>query len=52
MMQCSHELPRNLSSATQVPRELLLILKTNDCLRSVDKALGAPINNFVISARV
>ena len=24
----------------RVPRELLLLLKTNDCLRSVDHALG------------
>ena len=35
----------------KVPRELLLILKTNDCLRNVDLALGHPVNNFVISAR-
>ena len=35
----------------KIPRELLLILKTNDCLRSVDMALGAPINNLVITAR-
>jgi aarF domain-containing kinase len=34
-----------------VPRELLLILKTNDCLRNVDMSLGAPANNFIISAR-
>lgn len=35
----------------KVPRELLLILKTNDCLRNVDMALGHPANNFLISAR-
>ena len=35
----------------RIPRELLLILKTNDCLRSVDVALGAPINNLVVTAR-
>jgi aarF domain-containing kinase len=35
----------------KIPRELLLILKTNDCLRSVDLALGAPVNNLVITAR-
>ncbi|GAX83513.1 hypothetical protein CEUSTIGMA_g10938.t1 [Chlamydomonas eustigma] len=34
-----------------VPRPLLLLLKTNDCLRSVDKELGQPINTFVITAR-
>jgi aarF domain-containing kinase len=35
----------------KIPRELLLILKTNDCLRAVDMALGAPVNNFVTVAR-
>lgn len=34
-----------------VPRELLLILKTNDCLRCVDAALGHPVNNLAITAR-
>lgn len=34
-----------------VPREVLLLLKTNDCLRAVDAALGAPVNTFVITAR-
>ena len=28
----------------RVPRPLLLLLKTNDCLRSVDNALGSPLN--------
>ena len=27
-----------------VPPELLLVFKTNDCLRHIDKLLGAPIN--------
>ncbi|KAI3430556.1 hypothetical protein D9Q98_005149 [Chlorella vulgaris] len=35
----------------RMPRQLLLLLKTNDCLRAVDLALGAPINSFVITAR-
>ncbi|KAL3145108.1 hypothetical protein ABBQ38_001717 [Trebouxia sp. C0009 RCD-2024] len=35
----------------KVPRVLLLLLKTNDCLRSVDLALGEPVNTFVITAR-
>jgi aarF domain-containing kinase len=26
-------------------------LKTNDCLRAVDQALGTPINSFLIMAR-
>ena len=35
----------------KIPRELLLILKTNDNLRSIDLALGCPVNNFVTTAR-
>eukprot|EP00871_Galdieria_phlegrea_P005502 jgi/Galph1/5953/GphlegSOOS_G4609.1 len=34
-----------------LPRALLLLLKTNDCLRNVDRALGAPLNTFIITAR-
>ena len=36
----------------KLPRELLLILKTNECLRAVDMALGAPVNNLAVTARV
>jgi len=35
----------------QVPRELLLLLKTNDCLRAVDRSLGQPVNTLIITAR-
>eukprot|EP00897_Mesotaenium_endlicherianum_P008641 jgi/Mesen1/7805/ME000408S06903 len=35
----------------RLPRVVLLLLKTNDCLRAVDNALGAPINTFVITGR-
>ncbi|KAL6763996.1 ABC1 family-domain-containing protein [Haematococcus lacustris] len=35
----------------RMPHELLLLLKTNDCLRSVDRVLGQPVNNFVVTAR-
>jgi len=28
----------------RMPRPLLLLLKTNDCLRAVDNALGSPMN--------
>ena len=35
----------------KIPRELLLLLKTNDCLRSVDAELGAGINTFIETAR-
>jgi aarF domain-containing kinase len=36
---------------SRLPRPLLLLLKTNDCLRSVDFALGSPVNQFTIMAR-
>eukprot|EP01018_Ginkgo_biloba_P033544 Gb_18758 [translate_table: standard] len=36
----------------RLPRVILLLLKTNDCLRAVDHALGAPVNTFVIIGRV
>ncbi|KAI5083093.1 hypothetical protein GOP47_0002836 [Adiantum capillus-veneris] len=35
----------------RLPREILLLLKTNDCLRAVDYCLGSSINSFVIIAR-
>jgi aarF domain-containing kinase len=35
----------------QIPHELLLLLKTNDCLRAVDHALGSPVNTFTIMSR-
>eukprot|EP01024_Parvocaulis_polyphysoides_P017827 TRINITY_DN17862_c0_g1_i2.p2 TRINITY_DN17862_c0_g1~~TRINITY_DN17862_c0_g1_i2.p2 ORF type:complete len:135 (-),score=14.05 TRINITY_DN17862_c0_g1_i2:501-905(-) len=34
-----------------MPRALLLLLKTNDCLRSIDRCLGQPINTFIVTAR-
>lgn len=35
----------------RLPRVILLLLKTNDCLRAVDHALGSSINTFVIIGR-
>ncbi|MCO5610734.1 hypothetical protein L7F22_064975 [Adiantum nelumboides] len=35
----------------RLPREILLLLKTNDCLRAVDYCLGSSVNSFVIIAR-
>lgn len=35
----------------RMPRPLLLLLKTNDCLRSVSTALGDPVNTYAITAR-
>ncbi len=34
----------------RLPREMLLLLKTNDCMRAVDAALGTPVNTFVTMA--
>lgn len=36
----------------QVDSEMLLLLKTNDCLRHLDKRLGAPINTAVVVAEI
>jgi aarF domain-containing kinase len=35
----------------RIPRQLLLLLKTNDCLRAVDAELGAGVGTYVITAR-
>jgi hypothetical protein len=35
----------------RMPRELLLLLKANDCLRSIDAVLGRPLNTIAITAR-
>lgn len=35
----------------RLPPPLLLLLKTNDCLRAVDMSLGQPVNTLVITAR-
>ncbi|KAH8931541.1 hypothetical protein BDL97_19G027700 [Sphagnum fallax] len=35
----------------RLPRVVLLLLKTNDCLRAVDNALGTPVNTYLIVAR-
>lgn len=34
----------------RVPRQMLLLFKANDCLRHIDRALGAPVNSFCITA--
>lgn len=34
-----------------MPRALLLLLKANDCLRSIDAVLGRPLNTIAITAR-
>jgi len=35
-----------------VPSEMLLLLKTNDCLRNLDRILGVPVNTATITAEV
>lgn len=36
----------------QLPSDLLLLLKTNDCLRHLDLKLGAPINTTIGSKMI
>lgn len=46
------QLVSEISSLLQrLPREILMLLKTNDCLRAVDYCLGSSVNTFVIIAR-
>ena len=41
IMSTSQQFAKEISSLLQrVPRALLLLLKTNDCLRAIDVALG------------
>jgi len=35
----------------RIPKSLILLLKTNDCLRAIDRSLGTPANSFLILAR-
>ena len=35
----------------KVPPEMLLLFKTNDCLRHSDRMLGTPVNTFLITAQ-
>ena len=35
----------------RIPREMLLLLKTNDCLRHIDIALGSPANTMLVTGR-
>eukprot|EP00051_Salpingoeca_urceolata_P015011 m.192127 g.192127 ORF g.192127 m.192127 type:complete len:631 (+) comp18260_c0_seq4:102-1994(+) len=44
----AHEISRLLS---RVPRDLLLVMKTNDCLYALDQHLGAPVNTHLAMAR-
>ena len=33
----------------KIPRQMLLLLKTNDCLRHIDHSLGSPTNTIVVN---
>lgn len=35
----------------RLPRQMLLLLKMNDCLRHIDYALGSPANTLVVAGR-
>jgi len=35
----------------RVPREIILLLKTNDCLRTIDRCLGQVSSSLIITAR-
>lgn len=34
-----------------IPRQMLLLLKMNDCLRHIDYALGSPTNTLVVAGK-
>lgn len=40
-----------LDLLARIPREMLLLLKTNDCLRHIDNALGSPTNTLLVTGR-
>ena len=39
------------SMLSTVPRQMLLLLKMNDCLRHIDYTLGSPLNNLVAAGK-
>ncbi|CAB9514309.1 aarF domain-containing protein kinase 1 [Seminavis robusta] len=41
-----------LTMIDKLPRQMVLLLKMNDCLRHIDYALGSPTNNLVVAGRV
>lgn len=50
--QYAHRYRREITELLRdIPRPLLLLLKTNDCLRSLDFRLGRPLNTLSITAR-
>lgn len=45
-------LTKVISMLGVLPSNLLLLLKTNDCLRHIDRALGTPINTAAVIVKV
>jgi aarF domain-containing kinase len=41
-----------LTMIDKLPRQMVLLLKMNDCLRHIDYALGSPTNSLIIAGRV
>lgn len=41
-----------LTMIDMLPRQMVLLLKMNDCLRHIDYALGSPTNTLVIAGKV
>lgn len=41
-----------LTMIDKLPRQMILLLKVNDCLRHIDYALGSPTNTLVVSGRL
>lgn len=41
-----------LTMIDTLPRQMVLLLKMNDCLRHIDYALGSPTNNLVVAGRL
>ena len=41
-----------LTMIDKLPRQMVLLLKMNDCLRHIDYSLGSPANNLVCAGRL
>jgi aarF domain-containing kinase len=46
-----HFLPDIFSMLGKLPRQMLLLLKMNDCLRHIDFSLGSPANTMIVAGR-
>lgn len=42
-------LPNIIALLATIPREMLMLLKMNDCLRHIDYALGSPANTLLVT---